>query len=168
MSNSIADFRGDVVYLDTTAFYLFLRAVTPEAHVLFQNIERGVYRAYTSVLAFDELTYRMLLAMIRDAYPGSPLDHLRQNQDNMIKEFYPQVDSQLARLQSFPNLTLLDVTRADLDAMRQNISKYKLRPRDALHLAAMQKVKCFVLISQDGDFDAIAGVERYQLDASRV
>lgn len=163
MSRPIDRFDSDALYLDTTTLYLFLRAATLDARTLSEDIEQGIFQAYTSVLTFDELAYRMLLAMIRDTYSGSTLDHLRQNQVKMIQEFYPRVDPQLTRLRSFPNLTIIDITRADLDAMGQNIRRYQLRPRDALHLAAMQKVNCFSVASQDADFDTIPNIERYSL-----
>ena len=87
VSYPLDDFRGDALYVDTTAFYLFLRAVTQTARTLFQNFERKAFGAYTSVLTFDELAYRMLLAGIYDTYPGAPFDHLRQRQEAMIEEF---------------------------------------------------------------------------------
>lgn len=163
MINSIVDFKGDALYLDTTTFYLFLRAATSEARTLFQDIEQGTFQAYTSVLTFDELAYRLLLAMIRDTCEGAALDRLRRNQAQMIEEFYPRVDPHLALLESYPNLNVLDITHEDLDAMRHNIRQFRLRPRDALYLAAMQKVNCFAIASQDSDFDAIPDVERYVL-----
>ena len=42
--------------------------------------------------------------------------------------------------------------------MRNNIRGHLLRPRDALHLAAMQKVGCLHLVSQDSDFDHIPAI----------
>ena len=55
MSTPIAQFSGAALYLDTTAFYALLRALEPAAKDLFNRIEHGDYRAYTSVLTFDEL-----------------------------------------------------------------------------------------------------------------
>jgi predicted nucleic acid-binding protein len=56
----------------------------------------------------------------------------------MITEFYPQLAPHLAQLRTFPNLVLVDVTPSDLEVMDDGIRQYHLRPRDALHLAAMQ------------------------------
>ena len=120
-------------------------------------------QAYTSVLAFDELAYRMLLALIRDRYPGSPLERLRNQEGQLIAEFYPQVARALARQRSFPNLGLLDVTPSDLAVMDKGMRLYQLRPRDALHLAAMEKCGCFDLVSHDSDFDRVPMVKRYTL-----
>lgn len=36
MSQSITTFRGDKLYLDTNTFYLFLRAITPQAQWLYR------------------------------------------------------------------------------------------------------------------------------------
>ena len=161
MSTPIAQFSGAALYLDTTAFYALLRALEPAVKDLFDRIERGDYRAYTSVLTFDELSYRLLLALIRDRYPGSPLDQLRQQEEKLIATLYPQLAPTLDQLRHFPNLLWLDVTAVDLAGMSQAMLNYHVRPRDALHLTAMQKYGCFDVVSQDADFDRIPVLRRY-------
>lgn len=44
-------------------------------------MQSGSLAAYTSVLTFDELGYRLLLALIKDNYPGSPLERLRDQEE---------------------------------------------------------------------------------------
>lgn len=72
MSKPLTTFAGDVLYLDTMIPYALLRGLEPAARILFTRIETGELHAYTSVLTFDELTYRLLLALIRERYGGSP------------------------------------------------------------------------------------------------
>lgn len=163
MSQLVSDFHGDSVYLDTMVFYTVLRANNRAAHTLLKQIEAGTYQAYTSSLTFDELAYRMLLALIRDKYGKSPQDRLRQDQAGVIAEFYPQIDRLLNQLLLLSNLTVIDVTSADIIAMHRNSLAYRLLPRDALHLAAMQKTGCTNLVSLDSDFDHIPGIQRYGL-----
>lgn len=163
MSVSLAEFRGTTLYLDTMIPYALLRKIEPAAAELFERIKAGELYAYTSVLTFDELTYRLLLALVRKRYGGAPLSHLRDRKAEMIGEFYPQLAPALARLRAFPNLTLVDVTVADLMRMSDNISAYHLLPRDALHLSAMQACGCFDLVSHDADFDRVPTVRRYTL-----
>jgi predicted nucleic acid-binding protein len=163
MSQPVADFTGDVIYLDTTVPYALLRGIDPAVRELFSRIEVGEMRAFTSVLTFDELIYRMLLALIRDRYDGSPLDKLRDQEPKMIAEFYPRLAPHLVRLRAFPNLSVIDATSSDLEVMDEAKRLYHLRPRDALHLAAMQKCGCFDLLSQDPDFDRVPKVRRYTL-----
>jgi predicted nucleic acid-binding protein len=112
---------------------------------------------------FDELAYRLILAMIRDAYPGSPLERLRDEEERMIKQFYPVIAPQLLQVRHFPHLTIIEVTAADIDAMNAAILEYAVKPRDSLHVAAMQKCGCLDLVSQDADFDRIPFIRRYTL-----
>lgn len=163
MSEPLSAFPGDTLYLDTTVLYALLRGIEPGAQALFARIETGELRAYTSVLTFDELAYRMLLALIRDQYGPSPLDRLRDQEQQMIEEFYPRLAPRMRQLRTFPNLVLVEVAPADLDAMDEAMLTYHLRPRDALHLAAMQKCECLDLVSHDPDFDRVPAVRRFTL-----
>ena len=61
MSKPLSAFSGDTLYLDTTVLYALLRGIEPGAQAVFARIETGELRAFTSVLTFDELAYRMLL-----------------------------------------------------------------------------------------------------------
>lgn len=163
MSKPLADFSDNMLYLDTMIPYALLRGIDPVAQTLFTRIQSGQVSAYTSVLTFDELAYRLLLALVRDHYGGSPLDHLRKEEEKIIAQFYPTIAPQLTQLRSFPNLTLLDVTQVDLEAMDKLILQYHLKPRDALHLVAMQKCGCLNLASHDFDFDRVPDIQRYTL-----
>lgn len=163
MALKFADLGEKVVYLDTTAYYQLMRGFSADAVALFDAVEKERVTAYSSVLAFDEVAYRMVLALIRDKYGKSPLDRLRQSKRQMMTEFYPQVESRLRLFHGLSNLTVLPVTSDDLVSMHRNIRQHNLLPRDALHLAAMQKANCFHLVSQDGDFDHIPGITRYTL-----
>jgi predicted nucleic acid-binding protein len=163
MSDVITSFTRATLYLDTMIPYALLRGLDPAARDLFTRIETAELQAYTSVLTFDELAYRMLLALIRDRYGGSPFEQLRDNEEQMIAQFYPQIAPHLARLRAFPNFFLVDLTSSDLAVMDEAMRQYHLRPRDALHLAAMQKCGCFNLVSHDSDFDRVPKVHRYTL-----
>jgi len=50
---------------------------------------------------------------------------------------------------SFQFLTVLDVLAMDLDAMNDAMVQFHVRPRDALHYAAMKRIGCFDLASND-------------------
>lgn len=150
-------------YLDTMVPYALLRAADPAALSLFRRIEQGEVVAYTSTLTFDELAYRLILALIRDAFDGSPLDRLRQDETGMLSRFAPVVSQQLHRLAALPNLHLVPVLPDDVDRMMDSLTRYHLRPRDGLHLAAMERVGCFALISQDAHFDRVPQLRRYTL-----
>jgi predicted nucleic acid-binding protein len=164
MSRHIADFSGNAVYLDTMIPYALLRGIDPEAKFVFERIRKGEMKAYTSVLTFDELAYRLLLALIKDRYGGSPLEKLRHEEKEMIRRFYPTIAPRILRLHRFPNLSVLDIAAADVQVMSENILQYHVKPRDALHITAMQKCKCFNLLSHDEDFDRVPDVQRYTME----
>jgi len=167
MSLSLSAFQSGMIYLDTMVLYTFLRVedrIRPIIGSFFERIEMGAIAAYTSVLTFDELSYRLLLALIKDKYAGSPLDRLRAEEENMLREFAPLIIPKLQALQQFPHLYILDVTEGDLQTMLQNMLDYPLRPRDALHLAAMQKIGCWNLASNDAHFDAVPQVRRFVIE----
>jgi predicted nucleic acid-binding protein len=163
MSELLTSFTGSTLYLDTMIPYALLRGLDPAARDLFAPIESAELQGYTSVLTFDELAYRMLLALIRDHYDGSPFERLRDNEAQMIAQFYSRIAPHLAHLRAFPNLFLVDVTSSDLAVMDRVMRQYHIRPRDALHLAAMQKCGCLNLVSHDPDFDRVPQLRRYTL-----
>lgn len=150
-------------YLDTMIPYALLRATDPGAQSLFLRIEAGEITAYTSVLTFDELAYRLILALIRDNFPGSPLDRLRQSEHEMVSQFGGEVGKALLSLAALPNLKVVSVLPDDIGRMVNAMERYHLRPRDGLHLAAMERVGCFTLISHDADFDRLPHVRRCTL-----
>jgi len=59
-SRPLSAFTGSRLYLDTMIFYVFLRDPKQAVQNLFTRIADGRLQACTSVLTFDELTYKML------------------------------------------------------------------------------------------------------------
>ena len=73
---------------------------------------------------------------------------------------------QLQLLQAFPNLQLVEIIPTDIEAMLQNMLDYPLRPRDALHLATMQRLNCLNLASNDHHFDVVPTIERFFIEVT--
>jgi predicted nucleic acid-binding protein len=166
MVASLDDFTGTHIYIDTMLLYTLLHAeprVRPIVQRLFSRIESGKILAYTSVLSFDELAYRLILALIKERYGGSPQDHLRAREAEILKELAPAIIPRLQMLRTFPNLSVLEISSHDVDAMLQNMVDYPMKPRDALHLATMQRVRCLDLASNDHHFDKIPEIRRFSV-----
>ncbi len=161
MSAPLDAYSGLAIYLDTMLPYDLLRGIDPAVKSFFQRIERGELTAYTSVLVFDELAYRLVLALIKDRYGGSPLDQLRAAEARLLAEFAPPVAALLDQFRLLPHLIVLDVLADDVALMSAGMLRYQLRPRDALHWAAMQRIGCFDLASNDPHFDRIPAVRRF-------
>lgn len=163
MTPSLKEFKGDRLYIDTMVLYAFSRGIELSARYLFAQIEAGQIQGTTSVLAFDELAYRLLLALIRDHFPGSPLDHLRREEQDMMTKFSAKVSAYLNKLRDFQNLSIVEVIPADLSVMTDAMVAYSLRPRDGLHLAAMKRIGCQDIVSNDAHFDRVPDLRRYEL-----
>lgn len=161
-----SDFQEGDIYLDTNFFYHFLRPIPRYRGVIqafFQRIEGGQIRAFTSVNTFDELAYRLLLSAIKDRYNGNPIELLRNQTSDMLREFYPSVQEVLLMLKSLPNLTILSLTESELSRMIDNLSSDMLLPRDALHLAVIENHGIRYMATDDRDFDKVEGIERVWL-----
>lgn len=162
MSQSLNTFTGSMIYLDTLPFYALVRKLHPAVRDLFTHIKEGEIQAYTSALTFDELTHRIVVALAHEQNTKTETPH-HQPHLSLFAEFYPQVLPALTLLRNFPNLTLLDVSAIDLMLMGENMARCRLGPREALHLAAMQKSGCFDIVSHNTLFDSIPEVHRYTL-----
>jgi predicted nucleic acid-binding protein len=163
---AVADFDGATIYLDTMVLYTFVRAepkAQPVLHEFFKGIEKGLCQAYTSVLTFDELAYRLTLAGIRDRYSGSPLDQFRKAESRVMSEVYPHVVPVLVALRRFPNLHVIEATAGDVDHMFDIMTNNLLRPRDALHVATMRKIHCRNVATNDAHFDQVPDLNRFEI-----
>ena len=163
MEPTLTSFNGTSIYLDTMLPYALLRSIDPNVKQFFEQIKAGKWIAYTAVLTFDELAYRLLLALIKDRYGSSPLDLLRADEAKYLAEFAPQIVTELERLRQLPNFVVLDVLTSDLTIIGEAMVQFHLRPRDALHYAAMLRVGCLEIASNDPHFDRIPTIKRYAL-----
>jgi predicted nucleic acid-binding protein len=107
MIATLDNFEDSQIYVDTMLLYTLLRAedrVRPVVQRFFSRIESGEIIAHTSVLSFDELAYRLILALVKERYGGSPLNHLRARDAELLQGLAPTVIPALQSLRSFPNL----------------------------------------------------------------
>ena len=159
---------GDVsrgsIYVDTNILYMYLR-VDPihlsTIKVFLSRIVRGEIEAFVSIPVLDELFYRLLLARVKETTDRNPLDVLRENQAEAISAHIDVIDSSLRKLTLLPHINLVGVETTDFDRMLENIRTFFLLPRDALHVAIVQRLGLNGVASDDIDFDRVKSVERH-------
>jgi predicted nucleic acid-binding protein len=161
VSQLLRDFAGGNIYLDTMLPYALLRGIDEQVRLFFERIEAGEIQAYTSVLTFDELAYRLILALVGERYGGSPLEVLREQEVTVLREIVPPVRMALEELSRLPNFHVVEVAVDDLFVMTESMERYQLRPRDALHYAVMVRLGCLHVASTDRHFDRIPHLTRY-------
>ena len=121
----------------------------------------GAAEAFVGLPVFDELFYRLLLARIRNASGGHALEALRADRAGAIRTHGPSIDRALRQLVLLPHVHLVGVETSDFSRMLENIATFGLLPRDALHIALMQRLNLTAIASDDTDFDRVSTVTRH-------
>jgi len=66
-----------------------------------------------------------------------------------------------------PYTEIIPIAEEDLQATEGYLTKYDMKPSDAIHLATMDKVGITSIISEDGELDSVKGIERVWLHTTR-
>ncbi len=122
---------------------------------------QGDIEAYTSILTMDELFYRLLLARAKEIYRRNPLDVLREDTGGAITKCGAEIEIALQRLVRLPHLQLTAVLEEDFPQMLTNITSFGLLPRDALHIAVIQRLGLGEIATDDADFDRVPWPRRH-------
>ncbi len=157
------DMSSGAIYVDTNVFYMYLRsdpAYLDTIKTFWYRVARGEIQAFSSPLAFDELFYRLLLARIKDTTQNHPLDLLRNNPKKAIATHHRPIREAIQNFTHLPHLAIVAVQPTDLEQMMDNIGQFSILPRDALHLAIMQRLRLSTIASDDLDFDRVGDIER--------
>ena len=152
------------LYVDTNVWYMYLRAddaTRPVLTTFFGRVVRGVWDVFVGIPVLDELFYRLLLARVQDASGRHPLEELRADRAGAIRDHGPAINTALRQLVLLPHVHLVGVETADFSRMLDNITTYALLPRDALHVALMQRLNLTAVASDDTDFDRVPILTRH-------
>ena len=132
-----------MIYIDTN---IFLNAILnrgkmgEKARELIKKIQKGEIFAGTSALSFDEVFW-------------------------VVKK-YRDFDDALKATKAFleiPNLMFFDVNDEIIWVAYNIAEKYRLDPRDAIHIASALNHGIFTLVSEDEDFDRVKEIKRKSL-----
>src|SRR3989344_8560872 len=104
---------------------------------ILKDIISGKLNAFTSVLTFDEVFWKIKRL-------ASAADALERTHDLLI----------------FPNLTFLDVKLETIATAHKIIKQFGLDPRDSIHAACCLLEGVSIIISEDPDFDKLDFLKR--------
>jgi len=123
---------------------IYLNTMAREERTPIDNFFKAIIREdlFTDVLVIDETLY-----VSKKRY-GVP---------------YELTMSLLKRV-LLPHIQIIALAEEDLQALGRYLSRYELRPSDALHLAAMEKSGISSIVSEDEDFDRVEGIKRFWLE----
>ena len=133
-------------YVDSNVF-LFSALYSPDseqkakkAKEILVEIENGTRLASTSTLTWDEVVWVATKLL-------GKTDGIAQGQ----------------KLFGFPNLKFINVDEEVITQAQALIGKYKLSPRDSIHIASALSKKIKTILSDDADFDQIKEIKRNPL-----
>ena len=133
-------------YVDSNVF-LFSALYSPDsepkakkAKEILVEIENGTRLASTSTLTWDEVVWVATKLL-------GKTDGIAQGQ----------------KLLGFPNLKFINVDEEVITQAQALIGKYKLSPRDSIHIASALSKKIKTILSDDADFDQIKEIKRNPL-----
>ena len=112
-----------------------------KAKEILHKIENGELSAYTSTLTWDEVVWVVSRVMDRN-------DGIAQGR----------------KLLGFPNLKFINADESVLTQAQTLIDKYKLSPRDSIHVASALIRNIKTVISDDANFDQVQELKRTPLE----
>ena len=65
-----------------------------------------------------------------------------------------------------PYTEIIPIAEEDLQATEMYLTKYDVKPSDAIYLATMDKVGITSIVSEDEELDAVKGIRRVWLDTT--
>jgi len=134
-------------YLDSNVFIypvIYQTEAQPKAKKakeILLNVENGKLPAYTSTLTWDEVVWVVTKAMGRN-------EGINQGQ----------------KLLGFPNLQFITADENVITRAQKLIDKYKMSPRDSIHVASALEKRSKSVISDDADFDQVKELKRIPLE----
>ena len=128
------------VFLYSVLYSPNLELKAKRAKEILQEIENKELSAATSTLTWDEVVWVVTKLLGRS-------DGITIGQ----------------KLLGFPNLEFISFDEVILTQAQSLMDKYKLSPRDSIHVASALSRKATIIISDDGDFDQIQEIKRTSL-----
>lgn len=103
------------------------------------EVASGRVEGYTSIITWDEITWavRKLLGLDISLTQGR-------------------------KFLSFPNLKFLAIKKTTVLKSQEIMEKYKIRPRDAIHIATALENRITTIVSYDEDFDQVKEIKRIE------
>ena len=122
---------------------IYLNTLTGEQRIRVEEFFTGLLKEelYTNLLVIDETLY------ISKSKYDVPYE----------------LTFSLLKTSVLPYTTIIPVEESDLSAVERYLSKYRLRPSDAIHLATMEKQGIANVASEDEDLDNVKEVRRIWL-----
>jgi hypothetical protein len=133
------------LFLDAN-LVIYLNTVTGEERPVIDRFFKSLLRQrlFTNMLVLDETLH---ISKRRYAVPyAMTMNFLR-------RAFLPYTE-------------IIPIAEEDLQATERYLTKYDVKPSNAIHLATMEKLGIASIVSEDEELDSVKGVRRVWLETS--
>lgn len=127
------------VYLDANVFIFAQLSSEREgilARLILKALEEGKFKGITNVLTVDEVIWKIK----KEVDYGSAISVGKAMLD-------------------FINLDIVEVTPRTIKEACNFMEKYKIGPRDAIHLASMKENNVSIIVTEDADFKRVREIK---------
>ena len=129
-----------MIYLDANIFIYSLindDKLGDKSRKILTKIPKRETNGFTSILTWDEVVYvlRKIIGIDKSIDEGN-------------------------KLLNFPNLIFLDSNKKTIEKAQKIMEKYKIKPRDDIHIATALTNNIDKILSDDKDFDGIREIQR--------
>ena len=128
------------IFIYPVAYQMETQPKAKKAREILLKIESGELAACTSTLTWDEVVWVVSRVLSRNDGVG-----------------------QGRKLLGFPNLEFINVDEGIVTIAQELLDKYKLSPRDSIHVASALSRKIKAVISDDQDLDQVKEIKRIPL-----
>ncbi len=125
------------IFLNPVLYDIKQNEEAKRAYDYLQKVISNLISAITSVLAWDEFVWIVKQILGRDVA-------IEKGSELLL----------------FPNISFESITLNTIKKAQELISKYDIRPRDAIHAASALEHNVKIIISFDDDFDKIKEMKR--------
>lgn len=165
-SSNTFSFRDTVppsIYLDAN-FVLAVFAEKNKFHrqcaEFIQKLERNSVPSFLSPLVLDEVCYGIIRAGLKDSL-GDNWSEIRKQNPAVIVPLLPTIEHIHKQLKQLTFIKHVSINTSTGFQAANNIVKYHLLPRDALHLAIMQLNRIDYIATIDKDFGQAVNIKIY-------
>jgi predicted nucleic acid-binding protein len=133
------------LFLDAN-LVIYLNTVTGDERPIIDRFFKSLLREhlFTNMLVLDETLH---VSRRRYAVPYAMTVHF------LRRAFLPYTE-------------IIPIAEEDLQATERYLTKYDVKPSDAIHLATMDKVGITSIVSEDEELDAVKGIKRIWLETT--
>ncbi|HDH04531.1 MAG TPA: PIN domain-containing protein [Nitrospirae bacterium] len=170
MLKNLKDFRGGrAVFIDATIFLHHAFDTNPVSVEFLSRIETSNIKAYTSALALEEVSYKIMMQSASNFIERVTVRHVKkflENRKHRAKVLSPLVEymDYIDKLRE-AGMVVIDLKGSDIKDAARLAKDNGLITADAAHLAVMLRKSIHDIATEDSDFATVPDITAWSPSA---